>query len=78
MRQTSGAFDPDILAVVRELKMYMRMMNLEIADVSRRAGLSDFGVRRWLKEARQPDMINLRILAEALGYTIKVTLEPPE
>lgn len=78
MKQVSGAFDPDFRAVIKELRMYTQVMGIEIGDLSRRSGLSDYALRRWLGEVRQPDMINLRILAESLGYTIKVTLEPPQ
>jgi transcriptional regulator with XRE-family HTH domain len=75
MKQKSGAFDPDILAVVRELRTYRKAMGISIREMGRRADIGTFALTRWEYEDRMPDMINLRIWATALGYTIKVSIE---
>jgi transcriptional regulator with XRE-family HTH domain len=74
MKQRSGAFDPDILAIVRELRMYRKAMGISVREMARRANIGTFALQRWEHEDRMPDMINLRIWAETLGYTIKVTI----
>lgn len=77
MRQVSGAFDPDILAIVRELKTYRMVMGITIREVARRTDVGFMTIHHWERENRMPDMINLRAWAEALGYRIKVTIEVP-
>jgi len=78
VKQISGAFDPDIRSAVRELRAYRRMTGMSIRELGKLSGIGQFALLRWEAERRMPDMINLRIWAEALGYTIKVTLEVPE
>lgn len=77
MRQVSGAFDPDVLAVVRELKTYRMVMGISGKELARRIGIGFMTIHHWEHEHRMPDMINLRIWAEGLGYKIKVTIEVP-
>lgn len=77
MRQVSGAFDPDILAVVRELKTYRMVMGISQRELARRMNVGFMSISHWEAGDRMPDMINLRIWAEALGYKIKVTIEVP-
>lgn len=78
MKRVSGFFDPDILAIVKELDSYRMVMGVPIKALARRSGISDYAIRRWFGLQRQPDMIDLKILAESMGYKIKVILEVPE
>jgi transcriptional regulator with XRE-family HTH domain len=75
--RNSGCFDPDILAAVRELRTYRMVMGISMKELARRMKVWDTALGAWEREARMPDMIDLRLWAEALGYTIKVTLELP-
>lgn len=78
MRHLPGVFDPEVVAAVHELRTYARAMGITIDDLSRRSGISDFAIRRWFGDRRMPEVMNLRILANALGYNIKISLEPRE
>lgn len=80
MRQVSGLFDPDILAVIKELKTYRMIMGISIREVAKRMNIDNSVLRRWERMeqgGRMPDMINLRLWAESLGCKIKVTIELP-
>ncbi len=86
MRPVAGVFDPEVLAIARELRLYRLAMNIPIKVVVQRSkevdrfgcGFAEFAIRRWEGEDRVPDLGNLKVWAAALGYNIKVTLEVPQ
>lgn len=75
MRQKRGAFDPEVLAVVKEFKAYRLVMGLTQKEVAARMGVGFMSISHWEALDRMPDMIHLRLWATALGYTLKVSIE---
>lgn len=75
MKRQEGVFDPDVLAVVKELVTYRKMMGISVNELSKRMKVGNMVLARWEKEIRMPEMVNLRLWAETLGYKIKLTIE---
>lgn len=75
MKRQEGVFDPDVLAVVKELVTYRKMMGISANELSKRMKVGNMVLARWEKEIRMPEMVNLRLWAETLGYKIKLTIE---
>jgi transcriptional regulator with XRE-family HTH domain len=75
VKQSSGAFHPDVLAIIRELKAYRIAMGISIRELSKRANVGTFALMRWEGEHRQPDTLNLDIWAASLGYKLRITIE---
>lgn len=75
MKRQEGVFDPDVLAVVKELVTYRKMMGISANELSKRMKVGNMVLARWEKEIRIPEMVNLRLWAETLGYKIKLTIE---
>lgn len=75
MKRQEGVFDPDVLAVVKELVTYRKMMGISVNELSKRMKVGNMVLARWEKEIRIPEMVNLRLWAETLGYKIKLTIE---
>lgn len=78
MRQVSGVWDDEVLAIARELAMYRKTMNISTREFAKRANISTFPLARWENEERMPDILNLKNWAEHLGYKITVTMEPDD
>jgi transcriptional regulator with XRE-family HTH domain len=75
MKRQEGVFDPDILAIVKELVTYRQVMGISVNELSKRMNVGNMVLARWEKEIRVPEMVNLRLWAETLGYKIKLTIE---
>ncbi len=75
MKRQEGVFDPDVLAVVKELVTYRKMMGISVNELSKRMKVGNMVLARWEKGIRMPEMVNLRLWAETLGYKIKLTIE---
>lgn len=75
MKQVSGAFHPQVLVIVRELRAYRLSMDISTREMARRANISTFPLARWEKEERMPDVLNLDNWASSLGYKLNITIE---
>jgi transcriptional regulator with XRE-family HTH domain len=75
MKRQEGVFDPDVVKIVRELVTYRQVMGISVNELSKRMNVGNMVLARWEKEIRVPEMVNLRLWAETLGYKIKLTIE---
>jgi transcriptional regulator with XRE-family HTH domain len=75
MKRQEGVFDPDVVKIVKELVTYRQVMGISVNELSGRMNVGNMVLARWEKEIRMPEMVNLRLWAETLGYKIKLTIE---
>jgi transcriptional regulator with XRE-family HTH domain len=73
-----GDMDPDVRAICNQLRVTRLVIGMTAKRLCSKAGFGEDALRRWERGEWMPDHINLRLWAEALGYTVTYDIVPKD